>query len=115
MISLFAACALIAMVLILWFKTEVWYEYTKLFGLGFLSRHKLYQDEKMNDCTMTYMKFLRKRYHRKFMIRMITCPICVCAWLSIAGGIFVSYFMLIPVLFIGSLILYGAVSKLLDI
>jgi hypothetical protein len=49
MMFLFITCSLIAMILILWFKTEVWYEYTKLLRVGFLSKAKLYEDEKDND------------------------------------------------------------------
>jgi hypothetical protein len=103
------------MILILWFKTEVWYEYTKIFRLGFLSKEKIYEEEKMDDVTMTYIKFLRKRYGRQFLIRMITCPICVCFWLAVFFGLYSGYLLVIPILFIGSLTIYGAIARLMDI
>ena len=115
MINLLVLSSIIAVLLLLWFKTEVWYEYTKLVGLGFLSRHKLYQDEKLNDVTMSYIKFLRKRYYRRFLIRMLTCPICVSFWLSIIIGILVGNLLICAPIMIGGLSLYGITNRLLEI
>lgn len=108
-------CSIVAMVLILWFKTEVWYEYTKLFGLSRLSLEKEYEQEKQNDITIDYIKFLRKNWRDKFIIRLITCPICLSYWLSFLVCLFSLNILVFPVIFIGSLILYGLVCRIMDI
>ena len=116
MTEIFVVGCILAAILLIWFKTEAWYEYTKVFGLGFLSRAKKYEAEKHEDVTMTYMKFLKKNYHKLFGIRLITCEICFSVWASIilsfvaAGSVLYA-----PALMIIGLTAYGIICKLLDI
>lgn len=105
----------VAMILIIWFKTEVWYEYTKMFGFQRLSLEKEYEQEKQNDITVDYIKFLRKNWHNRFIIRLITCPICLSYWLSFLVCLCSLNILVFPVIFIGSLILYGLVCRIMDI
>lgn len=107
-------CFLITTILIIWLKTEAWVEYTQLFKLNFLSNYKEYNKQKHEDFTLTYIKFLLKNYRHKFMIRLITCPLCLSLWLSIIAGIF-TILIMIPVYFIFSLFIYGIICGLLDI
>jgi hypothetical protein len=109
------AISFIAFILLLWFKTEVWYEYTKLVGLNRLSKADQYDEEKMNDVTLTYIQFLQKKYRQHFMVRGITCPICISFWVSFFVGLWMGHLVIIPFLAICGLVLYRIVCKLLDI
>ena len=113
MINLLVGCSMVAMVLLLWFKTEVWHEYTKIFRIA-SDLSKAYEAEKMNDMTITYIQFLRKNYHQYFIIRLITCPICFSFWIAFFLSLGWKVVMLAPIM-IGGLIIYGCVCKLLDI
>ena len=115
MIELIELSCINTVILIIWFKTEAWYEYTKTLGFGFLSKAIEYDFEKENDISMTYMKFLRKRYYHRFGIRLITCPICVSTWIAIFISLHEQNISLFPEVMIFGLILYGTVSRLLDI
>lgn len=113
---MFLICiSIVSILLILWFKTEVWYEYTKLFRLGFLSNTQKYELEKHNDITLTYIQFLRKNYRQYFIIRMITCPICVSFWLSLLCGTLMWNLPTFLLTMVGGLIIYGLIIRLLDI
>ena len=115
MIQCLILCSFIAAFLLLWFKTEAWYEYTKKVGLGRLSGAKLYESEKMNDITITYIQFLRKWFGKFFVIRLITCPICISAWWAFLLSMVMWNFLIAAPLMLGGLILYGIVCQLLEI
>jgi len=113
MICLFVGSSIISMVLLLWFKTEVWYEYSKVFRIARQLASE-YEAEKQNDMTITYIHFLRKNYQQYFFIRLITCPICTSFWIAFGLGLNSSLIMTAP-LMLGGLVGYGIVCKLLDI
>lgn len=75
-------CSIIGLILLIWFRTEAWVEYTRLFHLDFLSFYKEYDAMKYQDVSLNYHLYLR-REHNCFFIRMITCPICLAVWLGI--------------------------------
>jgi hypothetical protein len=129
------ACSIIALILLLWFKTEVWLEYTRLLGLNFLSFYRDYDLKKQSDVTLTYPIYLR-RYHNCFFVRLITCPICLAVWLCLfyvigkafifvvlTAAMHIGFFVVImtafgillelPVLILVSLAVYGVIDRLL--
>jgi hypothetical protein len=111
---LFASC-FIAWILLIWFKTDAFVEYSILFGLGNQVKASEYANKKITEeYPLTYPRFLRMRYDT-FAIKLITCPICLSVWLSIIIGLFVLSFIIIPVICIFSLILYGVTCKVLGI
>jgi hypothetical protein len=102
---------LIALILLIWFRTDAWLEYCRLLRLNALSFYKDYEDKKYNDATLTYLNYLR-RDHNCFFVRLITCPICLAVWLSIIPAALTSIF-LFPVFVIGGLLLFTAINRLL--
>lgn len=110
MIILVLIC-IIALNLLIWFRTDAWVEYTKLLRLNRLSDYKGYEAEKANDVMMTYHNFLRKKYDCHF-IRIITCPICSAVWWGIGFGAITSLY-LTPIYILGGLILFLVTNKLL--
>lgn len=111
--SILMVGSIVALFLVVWFKTEAYVEYCRLFRLNKISNYREYFAEKANDVSLTYHKFLRQ-YHDGFFVRLATCPICVSAWLSIGLALLSTHLMLFPPTFIVSLILFGIIHRLLN-
>mgnify|MGYP007107586629 CR=1 FL=1 len=107
MISIFAIC----LILLLWFNTNFWLEYCKLFHLNSISKYKEYEIKKHSDPLLSYHEFL-KIYYNNFFIRLVLCPICLSVWLSIISSVINNSFILIPIYTILSLLLYLIINKL---
>lgn len=101
----------IALILLIWFRTDAWLEYTKLLRLNSLSFYKDYEEKQKDDPLLTYPIFLR-RYKNCFMVRLITCPICLAVWFGMWCAIFTSISMF-PIYVIGGLLLFAAIDRLL--
>ena len=65
--------------LIVWFKTDVVVEYSKVFRISKWLNVDDFEEKKKNDFELTYHTYLRQ-YHNSFWIRLITCPICISCW-----------------------------------
>ncbi len=102
---------LIALILVVWFRTEAWIEYTRLFHLNFLSHYKDFETKKKEDVMLTYIQYLA-RYHDCFFTRLVTCPICQSVWWGIIFGLF-TIPIIIPVYIIGGLLLFLIIDRLL--
>ena len=129
------ACAIISLILLLWFRTDVWLEYTRLLGLNFLSFYKDFDAKQHQDVSLTYHIYLR-RYHNNFFVRLITCPICLAVWLVlffVLAKMFIFFCLAIlvhvglltiiatlfgiacevPFLILGSVFVFAAIDRLL--
>lgn len=103
-------CCIITIILLIHFNTEAWVEYCKLLHLDGISKYKEYELKKSNDLSLDYIQYLRQ-YHDCFLIRLITCPICLSIWLGIIAGTITLSFSLIPLFIVGSLLLYSVINK----
>lgn len=113
MMAILLASSVVAMFLIIWFRSEAYVEYCRLFKLNFISHYKDYYAKRANDVSLTYHGYLRQ-YHDSFRIRLITCPVCMSAWLAMGNALLFWSLPVVPVTFVGGLILFGVVHKLLD-
>lgn len=105
--------SIVACFLLIWFKSEAWIEYCRLFHLNKISFYKDFDQKKKNDVTLTYHGYLNQ-YHTSFIVRLLTCPICSSIWVSILISIILNNFLLIPLSIIGGLLLFGTIHKLLN-
>ena len=110
---------IISLALLIWFRTDAWLEYTKLLHLNFLSFYKDFDEKREKDATLTYSHYLRM-YHDCFLVRLITCPICLAIWLGLAiclVGVAMVFsplpLLLMPVMVTGGLLLFSAIDRLL--
>lgn len=104
---------LITLILLIWFKTDAFITYTKLFKIDkFFYTTEWEEFKNTKDCTVTYLQFLRMKSPNGFWIKLITCPICLSVWLSIAYGIFIGV-TAIPIICVCSLFLYFLIIKLM--
>ncbi len=97
--------------MVIWFRSDAWLEYTRLFRLNFLSKYKEFDIANSKEPGIEYHAFLR-RYYNCFFIRLITCPVCFSTWLGILFG-YLTLWELIPFYIIGGLVLYLIIDKLI--
>ena len=102
---------IISLILLIFFRTDAYIEYCRLFHLNFLSHYKDFDIKYKEDVSLTYIQYLR-RYHNCFFIRLITCPICLAVWLGIIAAIFTTVIFL-PIYIVGGLLLYTIIDRLL--
>jgi len=105
---------LVALILLIWFKTDAIVEWTDLLSFGGKKHTDYWDRKKTEEYPLTYPHYLRMK-HDNFFIKLITCPICLAVWLSIIHCVVIWQIILIPVVCIFSLIIYGGTVKLLDI
>lgn len=102
--------SVIALILLIWFRTDAWLEYTRLFHLNFLSFYKDYDLKYKEDTSLTYLLYLR-RDHNCFFVRLITCPICLSVWMGIPLA-FISV-AIVPACIVLGLLLFVAIDNFL--
>lgn len=110
--AIFISSSIVALFLVIWFRTEAFIEYCRLFHLDLISYYKDYDEKKANDVSLTYLTYLR-RCHNGFKTKLITCPVCVAVWLAMLNAIFFMKLFIFPVAFVGGLILFGIIDRLL--
>lgn len=104
--------SIIALHLLIWFRTDAYLEYCRLLKLNFISDYKGFDREYSQDVSLTYHIFLR-RYHNNFFIRLITCPICLAVWLAIIYTIIFSTFNILPYIILLGIFIYAIIDRLL--
>jgi len=108
--------AFIVSILFIWFKTNAFVEYCILFNVNkqTITNYKLTN-------TLSFPQFLYVTYKDStksnltlFLLKVITCPICLCMWLTFISCIIFGYFLTIPFIFIISLFVYFQLCKFVD-
>ena len=82
--NVFTATLAISFLLIVWFETNAFVEYARVVGF------KLKGYEMSEQMGLDFPAYLALK-HDSFYVRLITCPICLCVWLSIAAAIALDY------------------------
>lgn len=103
----------------IWFDTEAFVEWSRLFKLKFFKYHEYFlakQSPVPFIACQTYPDFLAQTYGPKsFSIRLITCPICLGVWLNFIGSCLRNYgtFLFLGFNILATWILYHSVKWLL--
>lgn len=126
LVAFLSIICLIASTLIIWFKSDAFVEWMKLFGLSKYIKYQQYLDAKFENVSITYPLFLKLKYPR-FIFKLLGCPLCLGTWLSILGGtfmaMFTSYetigliieaFVYSPIILIASIYIYYKISKMIN-
>jgi hypothetical protein len=110
--------SIITVILLVWFKSDGFLEYGKLFGLKRILKSKDYEFEKFNNIHLSYPLFLKMKYPN-FFFKLIGCKLCLSIWLSGIASIFLSsgFLSLVSntsVLTLLSLFMFGVIAKYLN-
>lgn len=85
---------ILAFILVVWFETNAFAEYTDLFGVYKFVRHlKTYKTSREQGSPITYQEYIQL-YHNNFFTRLITCEVCLTTWICIIAGCFISYLLI---------------------
>ena len=104
---------LVTLILLIWFKTDAFIVYTKLFRMDKFFYVKEWEEFKnTKDCSVTYHQFLRMKSPNGFWTKLNTCPICFSVWLSIWFSIPIGSES-IPIVSVCSIFLYFLITKLM--
>lgn len=107
---------LIVMILLVWFNSNAYAAYCKIFGL---KKFLFGYDKCTNDLTFPQYLYIKRNTIftnpvYTFLVELLTCPLCLTVWLSIfSAGVFLS-FLFIPAVFLASLLIYNLFSRLLN-
>jgi hypothetical protein len=110
MLGIYLSSSIVAMILLIWFRTEAFIEYCRVFKLE--KFYKEYDEKKKEDARLTYHGYLLQ-YHNNFFTRLITCPICSSVWVAGFLALFTLKAYTLPPAMIGGLILYFIIDRLL--
>ena len=112
MLGVYLSCSIVAMILLIWFRTDAFLEYCRAFHLKVFYENYDFLKEN-DDARMTYHEYLLK-YHNNFFTRLITCPVCSSVWIAGFVAIFTLKVWTLPVAMVGGLLLYLVIDKLLE-
>lgn len=109
MMSILAAMSWVAATLFVCFKTTAVYEYFRLLVPPVITKMPEYDSERKYDYGLSYKLYMMTR-HDSFLTRLVTCPYCLGAWLSAGFSWYFSCMEWLPVVYLGGLTSYMAVS-----
>jgi len=106
---------LIVTIMIVWFKSSAFVEYAKLFGLRNLLLNYNDGSEGLTFPQHLYIKskLVLKCSICKFLVALITCPLCIAFWLCIIASCVFTHWTLIPVLYLTVLITYFLIERVI--
>jgi hypothetical protein len=91
--------------LIVWFHTEAFIEYSKLFGISKLFKIDKFEKAYDSDFTLEYLPWIKSTYPN-FFTRLINCPWCIGFWLTVLNCLFFSTIYLFPVIYVLTIVIY---------
>ena len=112
--------SLITLMLLVWLKSDALIEWGSLFGLSkFLMIEEFYSERLIQILSneiynYNYPSFLRSKYNN-FITKLLVCPLCLSVWLSVLMCIIFSTLLAIPLVCVSSLIIYGVITKLINL
>ena len=100
------ACLIICFILIIWNDTNAFVEYARTFlGVKF-------EDYKIQESVgINYCDFLEIKYPDNFLVKLISCPICLTTWLSAGAAFYLENLLVFFLIFYLSLFFYFKFKK----
>lgn len=116
MLYFFNTIALNVCILFIWFKTDAFIDYCSLFNLipQTINNYRLTTGLSFPQFLyITYKNGIKNRF-KQFLLKLVTCPVCLCMWLSIITSNLINSIILTPLLYILSLFIFFQLSKYID-
>jgi len=107
----------VALILLVWFNTEAFIEYTKLFsGTRFFLVDDFREKQKEYVYPAPHLDYISYlvQYHDSFFIRLITCPLCLSFWLTVALCLITGEWLLLPMTNLLGLIFFKVTTKVIN-
>ena len=98
-------------ILFIWFETDGFIEYSKLFRLGKIFKIDKFEEyKKESNPKITYLNYIRQK-HNSFLSRLVTCTPCFNFWIVLIVCILFNSLFIYPVLYITSYSIYRLLKK----
>lgn len=102
-------------IMVVWFKSAAFVEYCNLLGLKFLL---FGYNEDPNSLTFPQYLYIKSKILFKcgicrFLIALITCPLCLAFWLSLGAACLYGSILLTPLFYIAVLISYFLTERVI--
>jgi hypothetical protein len=114
MIDFLYSLGFIVTFLIVWFQTDAFVEYCKVFGFKKILFNYEFSELTFPQYLYSKRNILCKTKISLFYIKLITCPVCLSFWLCLIAGTIINNFLIIPLLYVTSVFVYLVFSKLLN-
>lgn len=88
MTGIIALAFLTSYLMVIWLKTNAFAEYMTLFKLDRFFHIDEFNKLHKEGYGGTYVEFLFEYYHDLFLVRLVSCPICLSFWLGLVTAIF---------------------------
>ena len=98
-------------ILFIWFETDGFIEYSKLFRLHKLfkvDRFEVYKKE--SNPNISYHSYLRQK-HKSFISKMVTCVPCLNFWIVLITCLVFKSLIIYPILYLVSYVIYKILKK----
>ena len=89
----------IAFLMFVWFETDAFVEYSKLFRLSRFFKIDDWEKYREINTRIDYLGYLRIK-HCSFFVKLISCKHCLCVWLVLITCSFFDTFVLFPIVYI---------------
>ena len=113
MLEILIPISFISTVLLVWFKTEAFEEYSTLFGFGKFFKVEEFRKARQRNPVITYHDHLLNKYD-SFFLRLITCPYCLGFWLTLAVCVHKERFDPFGFYYLGGISLYALTYKVTE-
>lgn len=101
----------VVFLMFIWFKTDFFIEYSKLFKLNKIFKIDNWDDYKNINPKIAYLEYLRIKFPN-FFIKIITCEYCLLFWIVLLSCLFFKNFIYTPLIYIVCIIIYKLLWKL---
>jgi hypothetical protein len=98
--------------LFIWFNTDAFISYSKLFRLSKLFKIDKWEQYRMINPKMDYISYIRNK-HTNFFTKLITCKTCLTFWFVLISCYFFINLFYFPMIYIISYSIYTLLCKLL--
>jgi len=96
--------------LFIWFKTDAFIQYSKLFKIGKITKVDLWETYRLSNPKITYLEYISIK-HRNFFTKLITCKPCLTFWIVLIISLIFNSTYLFKIIYMLSYIIYKLIEK----
>lgn len=126
MMELFYLVNLITFIMLIWLNSDAIVAWGSLFGLSKFLKVEEFRHARLENVirnvSLSYPQFLKEKYNYNFITQMLSCPLCLCIWLSSIACVIIGIVLLnplaiflIPTVSVLSLLTYGVITTLIKL
>jgi hypothetical protein len=98
--------------LFIWFNTDAFISYSKLFRLSKVFKIHKWEEYRMINPKIEYFSYIRNK-HTNFLTKLITCKPCLAFWIVLVSCIIFNNIIYYPIIYMLSYSIYTLLCRLL--